>query len=121
MEGAGGDEEDVIGSDHAEFSAHRGAFNQGEKVPLNAFPGNIRTTMFGPFADLVDFLKCSTDFSSCLTELTKSLRAEFHDIIDFARVINKGDAKTTLKMLKEKTQTGVSNLKYTELKDLINV
>ncbi len=46
----------MVGTDHAIFGGHRAAFNQGQQVSLDPFPGHVGAPGFSPFADFVDFI-----------------------------------------------------------------
>lgn len=53
----GGNEQNVIGSDHAVLGVHRTAFHNGQKIALHALAGNVRGTLGRRAAgDLVDFV-----------------------------------------------------------------
>ena len=57
MEGACGDEEDVVGGDHAVLGVDGGALDDGEDVALDAFAadvGAVTALAAGDFVDLVE-------------------------------------------------------------------
>ena len=56
MEGARGDEQDVVGLDHAVLGANRGSFDQGQQIALHTFSGHIRASAFRAFGDLVQLV-----------------------------------------------------------------
>ncbi len=57
MEGAGGDEEDMVGLHHAVTGTHIGALHQRQKIALYPFPGDIRALLSaGAHRHLVDFV-----------------------------------------------------------------
>ena len=57
MKGAGGDEQDVIGTHHAVLGGDRTAFHQGQEIALHTFPRHIGTTVFAALGDLVDLVE----------------------------------------------------------------
>ena len=57
VEGAGGDEQDVIGAHHAVARVHGGAFNDGENVALHAFARNVGAVAALAAGDLVDLIE----------------------------------------------------------------
>jgi hypothetical protein len=58
MKGTRGNEQDVIGLDHAVLGVHGAAFNQRQQVALYAFAGYIATAMgFATATHLVDFIE----------------------------------------------------------------
>ncbi len=56
MEGAGGDEQDVVGAHHAVLGAHRGAFDQRQQVALHAFAGHVGAAGLGALGHLVQLI-----------------------------------------------------------------
>ena len=56
VEGAGGDEQNVVGLHHAELSIHRAAFDQRQQVTLHALAGDIRAACVAALGDLVDLV-----------------------------------------------------------------
>src|SRR5260370_23094792 len=56
MESAGGDEQDVVGANHAVTSVDCGAFDDGQNVALHAFAGNIRAVAGLAAGDLIDLV-----------------------------------------------------------------
>src|SRR5471032_1738705 len=57
VERAGGDEQDVVGLDHAQLGVDGAAFDQRQQVALHAFAGHIdaaRVAALGHFVDFVD-------------------------------------------------------------------
>src|ERR1035438_5913256 len=57
MECAGGDEEDVVGADHAVARVDGGSFNDGEDIALNAFAGDVGAVATLAAGNLVDFIE----------------------------------------------------------------
>jgi hypothetical protein len=59
VEGAAGDEEDVVGFDRAVLGGDGGAFDEGEEVALDAFAGDVAAAGggFAAAGDLVDFVE----------------------------------------------------------------
>ena len=57
MERASGDEQDVVGADHAVARVDGRAFHDGQDVALHAFTGNVRTMAAFAAGDLVDFVE----------------------------------------------------------------
>ena len=56
MEGTAGDEQDMVRLDRAVFGGHRGAFDQRQKIALNALAADIGPPRVGPGTDLVDLV-----------------------------------------------------------------
>mmetsp|Transcript_30325 Transcript_30325/g.49418 ORF Transcript_30325/g.49418 Transcript_30325/m.49418 type:complete len:222 (-) Transcript_30325:14-679(-) len=56
MEGAAGDEEDVVGLHEAVFGRHRGALDQRQQVALHALAGHLGAALFLARRDLVDLV-----------------------------------------------------------------
>jgi len=56
VEGAGGDEEDMVGLDHAEFCVDRAAFDQRQQVALHALAGDVGAAGVAALGDLVDLV-----------------------------------------------------------------
>ena len=56
-EGAGGDEQDVVGLDRPVFGRDRCAFDQGQKVPLHALTGDVAAAALARERDLVDLVE----------------------------------------------------------------
>jgi hypothetical protein len=56
VEGAGGDEEDVVGPHRAVAGVDHGALEQGQKIALDALAADIRTMVGRRSADLVDLV-----------------------------------------------------------------
>ena len=57
VEGSGGDEENVVGADHAVASADGGAFDDGQNVALHAFARNVGPVTALAAGDLVDLVE----------------------------------------------------------------
>jgi len=57
VEGAGGDEEDVVGRDHAVLGIHRRALDDGQDVALHAFARDVGTVAALAPGDLVDLVE----------------------------------------------------------------
>ncbi len=57
MEGAAGDEQDVVGLDHAVLGRHRGALDQRQQVPLHALARHLGAMRFRARGDLVDLVE----------------------------------------------------------------
>ena len=56
VEGAGGDEQDVVGLDHAQLGVHRAALDQRQQVALYALAGDVGAAGVGALGDLVDLV-----------------------------------------------------------------
>jgi hypothetical protein len=57
VERAGGDEEDVVGRDHAVLGVDRGAFDDGQNVALHAFARDVGAVAAFAAGDLVDLVE----------------------------------------------------------------
>ncbi len=57
MEGARGDEEDMVGLHRPVLGRHRGALDQRQQVALHAFAADIGALALGACADLVDLVE----------------------------------------------------------------
>ena len=57
MEGAGGDEQDMVGAHHAVFGGDGTALDQRQQVALHPFAGDIGALAFGTPGDLVHFVE----------------------------------------------------------------
>ena len=57
VEGAGGDEEDVVGADGAVLGGDRRAFDDGQEVALHSFARDVGTVARFPSRDLVDLVE----------------------------------------------------------------
>ena len=57
VEGAGGDEEDVVGAHHAVAGVDGGAFDDGQDVALHAFAGDVGAVAAFASGDFVDFVE----------------------------------------------------------------
>src|SRR6516164_6916044 len=57
MEGAGCDEEDVIGLDRSMLGRNRRAFDQGQEIALHTLARHIGAATAFPRADLVDLVE----------------------------------------------------------------
>jgi hypothetical protein len=58
VEGAGGDEQDVVGLDHAVLGGHRAALHQRQQVALHALARDIgAAALLGAAGDLVDLVQ----------------------------------------------------------------
>ena len=56
MEGAGGDEQDVVGLDHAQLGVDRAALDQRQQVALHALAGHVGAADVAALGDLVDLV-----------------------------------------------------------------
>src|SRR5690606_26824746 len=56
VEGAAGDEQDVVGLDHAQLGVDRAAFDQRQQVALHAFAGHVGAADIAALGDLVDLV-----------------------------------------------------------------
>ena len=56
MKRPGGNEQDVVGSDHAVACVDGGAFDDGQNIALHAFAGNVRAMAGFAAGDFVDFV-----------------------------------------------------------------
>ena len=57
VEGARGNEQDVVGLDRTMLGRDRGAFNQWQKIALHALAADVGPLAFGACADLVDLVE----------------------------------------------------------------
>src|SRR5437762_2752923 len=57
MEGAGGDEEDVVRADDPVLRRHRGPLDDGQEAALDALPGDVRAAAGLPPSDLVELVQ----------------------------------------------------------------
>ena len=55
VEGAGGDEQDVVGLDRSVFGIDRSPFDDGQDVALDPFAGDVGTVGAAFFGDLIEF------------------------------------------------------------------
>ena len=57
MEGAGGDEQDMVGAHHTVFGGDGAAFDQWQQVTLHPFTGDIGALALGATGDFVHFVE----------------------------------------------------------------
>ena len=64
------------------------------------------------FADLIQFHKKHSDLGISCVHLKKCLRAELKSLIDFAQLVNLGQADEVMHLLNEKSTEGIKRLQF---------